>query len=69
MDQPSLGINKEYWLKGKDHPVVKGYLEYMFDIVQLFLRGKTSEQVKHDMINVYNFEKKLSEVRKKNNIS
>lgn len=55
-------MTKEYWLKGKNHRVVHGYLELMIDTVKLFLKGAGGQQVVDDMTEVFNFEKDLSEV-------
>ncbi len=50
IDQPDLGLEREFLLEGFDHEDVQSYLRYMVETVQLIvpdkdLEGKTCNQI------------------------
>lgn len=59
VDQPSLGMSREYLVKGFDDEDVQKYLTYMIDTVKLL--GGNEAKAKEDMEAVLRFEIKLAE--------
>lgn len=42
LDQPTLGLSREYIMKGLDDPIVKGYHEYMVDVAVILGADRTT---------------------------
>jgi membrane metallo-endopeptidase-like protein 1 len=60
IDQPSLGLSREYLIKGVDDKDVKAYLKYMVDTA-VFL-GANREVAQSEMRDVLDFEIKIAEI-------
>lgn len=59
VDQPSYGIDQEYFTKGEDK-TIKAYLAYMINVAIMF--GADPINAAIDMTNVLQFETKLANV-------
>ena len=60
IDQPSLGLSREYLMEGKDAASVKAYLNYMVDIAVLL--GADQAQAEKDMEDVLALELQVAEI-------
>jgi len=60
LDQPSLGMAREYLMKGLDDDDVKAYFNYMKDVAELLGADKTEAQIQ--MMEVLQFEMKLANI-------
>lgn len=60
LDQPGLGMAREYLMKGLDDPDVQAYFTYMLDVAQLL--GADLELASRDMTDVLNFEIQLANI-------
>ena len=60
IDQPDLGISREYLMEGKDAKSVKAYLNYMVDIAVLL--GADGAQAEKDMAAVLDLELQVAEI-------
>lgn len=63
IDQASLGLNREYLVKGLDEKIVGAYFRYMVDIAVLF--GAERERATKELRNSLDFEMALANVRGK----
>lgn len=62
IDQPALGLNREYLIQGLEQPVVAAYHSYQVDMVVLYgVRRNISEL---DMKDVLEFEIELAKVKR-----
>lgn len=59
-DQPSLGLSREYLIKGMGDPLVTAYYEYMIDICTIF--GADRDKAVKDMWQALHFEIQLANV-------
>lgn len=60
LDQPGLGMAREYLMKGVEDPDVKAYYEYMLDVA--LLMGAEEEQGAREMLEVLDFEIQLANI-------
>lgn len=60
LDQPSLGLPREYFLKDFDDKIVKAYYDYMVDIAVLF--SANLDAAKHDLMKVLILEKEIAKI-------
>jgi len=60
LDQPGLGMAREYLVKGIDDDDVKAYFDYMLDVALLL--GADPEMAARDMKEVLNFEMSLANI-------
>lgn len=61
MDQPSLGLSREFLVEGMNDKIVKAYYKYMIDIAVIL--GAPKEVAKKEMTESLEFEKALATVR------
>lgn len=54
MDQPSLGLTREFLVKGLDEPRVKAYHSFQVDMAVLY--GADRKEAESDMKDVLDFE-------------
>ena len=60
IDQPSLGLSREYLIKGADDKDVKAYFQYMVDTAVFF--GANREAAQTEMKEALDFELKIAEL-------
>ena len=60
MDQASLGLSREFLIKGLDDPFVSGYLSYMVDIAVIM--GADKKRAEKELLQVLDFEMTLANV-------
>ncbi|XP_058823169.1 neprilysin-2-like [Topomyia yanbarensis] len=60
IDQASLGTNREYLIKGINHPIVSAYYSYMVDMAVLL--GASKERAQQDLLKSLNFEIALAKI-------
>lgn len=63
LDQPSLGLRREFLIKGVKDKLVKAYYDYMVDIAVLF--GAERERATKELMESLDFEIKLANVLQK----
>ncbi|XP_035795572.1 neprilysin-2-like isoform X1 [Anopheles albimanus] len=59
-DQASLGISREYLVKGMENPIVSAYYNYMVDMAVLF--GAEEDRAKRELMDSLNFEMALANI-------
>uniref|UniRef100_A0A4Y0BJM9 Neprilysin, neutral endopeptidase 2 n=1 Tax=Anopheles funestus TaxID=62324 RepID=A0A4Y0BJM9_ANOFN len=59
-DQASLGISREYLVKGMENPIVSAYYDYMVDLAVLL--GAEEERAKRELLDSLNFEMALANI-------
>lgn len=59
-DEPTLGLSREFILRGLNDSVVQAYYDYMVDTAVIF--GADREIAKKDSLDVLEFETKLANV-------
>lgn len=59
-DEPTLGLTREFLLRGIDDSVVQAYYDYMVDMAVIF--GADEDSVKDELLDVLTFEIKLANV-------
>lgn len=59
-DEPTLGLSREFLLRGLNDSVVQAYYEYMVDMATIFGANKT--RARDEMLDVLEFEMKLANV-------
>lgn len=59
-DQASLGISREYLVKGMENPIVSAYYEYMVDMAVLL--GADEARAKRELLDSLNFEMALANI-------
>lgn len=62
IDQPGLGLSREYLVKGINDKIVKAYYEYMVDIAQMF--GTERHKAREELLESLKFEIRLANVQK-----
>lgn len=62
LDQPTLGISREYLINGLQDKISRAYYSYMVDIAVLF--GANTEAAIMEMKEAFIFETKLARVSK-----
>lgn len=60
LDQSSIGLSREYLIKGFNETLVSAYYDYMVDMAVLF--GADKEQAKKEMLESLQFEMALANV-------
>jgi len=60
LDQPGLGMAREYLIKGLDDPDVKSYLEYMKDVALLL--GANPATIEPEVLEILKFEIELANI-------
>lgn len=60
LDQASLGLRREFLIKGLDDKIVKAYYDYMVDIAVLF--GADRDRATRELKESLDFEIKLANV-------
>lgn len=60
LDQPGLGMAREYLMKGIGEPDVQAYFEYMMDVAMLL--GAEPEAAKEEMMEVLRFEMAIANI-------
>jgi len=60
LDQPGLGMAREYLMKGKDDRDVQAYFEYMLDVAMLL--GGEEDRVRKEMGDLLEFEIQLANI-------
>ena len=60
LDQPTLGISREYLVAGLQHREVAAYLSYMVDIA--IMLGADRQQAEVEMLEVVQFEMELANI-------
>ena len=60
LDQPTLGISREYLVAGLQHREVAAYLSYMVDIATML--GADRQQAEVEMLEVVQFEMELANI-------
>ena len=60
LDQPTLGISREYLVAGLQHTEVAAYLSYMVDIATML--GAERQQAEVEMLEVVQFEMELANI-------
>ncbi|EFA04402.1 neprilysin-2 [Tribolium castaneum] len=58
IDQPGLGLSREYLVKGINDKIVKAYYEYMVDIAQMF--GAERKKARQELLETLKFEIRLA---------
>ncbi|XP_044267679.1 neprilysin-2-like [Tribolium madens] len=58
IDQPGLGLSREYLVKGVNDKIVKAYYEYMVDIAQMF--GADRKKARQELLETLKFEIRLA---------
>jgi neprilysin len=61
LDQASLGLSREYLIKGKEDKVVTAYYEYMVDLAVLY--GAERTRAESELMESLKFEMALANVR------
>lgn len=61
MDQTSLGLSREYLVKGIDNKDVKAYLDYMVETAVVL--GADREKAREELLESLELETKLANVR------
>lgn len=61
VDQPSLGLSREFMIRGENDSLVQAYHKYQVDMAVLF--GAEREDSEKEMKDVLDFEMKLANVR------
>ncbi|KFB42374.1 AGAP001791-PA-like protein [Anopheles sinensis] len=59
-DEASLGISREYLVKGMENPIVSAYYEYMVDMAVLL--GADEARAKRELLDSLNFEMALANI-------
>lgn len=59
-DEPTLGVSREFLLRGLNDSVVQAYYDYMVDIAVIF--GADKESAKDELLDVLDFEIDLANV-------
>lgn len=65
-DEPTLGLSREFLLRGIDDGVVKAYYDYMVDVAVIF--GADKERAKKEFLEALQFETSLANVCRKMHI-
>ncbi|XP_055295789.1 neprilysin-2-like isoform X2 [Sitodiplosis mosellana] len=60
LDEPSLGLSREFLLRGMNDSVVQAYFEYMIDLAAIF--GADKNQSKKELLDVLTFEMNLANI-------
>lgn len=60
LDQPSLGMAREYLMKGLDDEDVKAYYNYMTDVAQMLGADRTEAEIQ--MLETLEFEMRLAKI-------
>lgn len=61
IDQPPLGLSREYFIKGLDDKLVQAYHSYQIDIAVIY--GANRSRAESEMSKVIDFEIELAKVR------
>lgn len=61
IDQPPLGLSREYFIKGLDDQLVQAYHSYQIDTAVIY--GANQSQAESEMSKVLDFEIELAKVR------
>ena len=61
IDQPNLGLNREYLIEGLENKVVQAYHSYQVDLAVLY--GADPKNAENQMMEVLEFEFALANVR------
>lgn len=65
-DEPTLGLSREFLLRGLGDSVVQAYFEYMVDLAIIF--GADGDRAKEELLDVLQFEINIANVCKLFNI-
>lgn len=60
IDQPALGLSREYLINGLNSTIVRAYSEYMIDMAVLY--GADRARAEKELMDSLNFEIKLANV-------